>query len=145
MELENIFLAKFAEVAPDGLFTVVGGGLSKITPSAFPSSWGFLFLLARVRLAIEEAQAQHVICVERETPNGQVEVIGPDHPMARMPSTAEVGRDGRVGISFCLCLVDLVFPEAGIYKVRFKIDGQEMGMVELWVEAPNDDPSHGRA
>jgi hypothetical protein len=85
MQLEDIFLARYAELTPDGLFTVVGGGVNRINASGFPWSWGFLFLLARVRLTAEEAKGQHRTAVEREAP------------------------DRRVSLSFNFCLVNLVF------------------------------------
>jgi hypothetical protein len=136
MQLEDIFLAKFAELTPDGLFTVVGGGVNRINAGGFPWAWGFLFLLVRIRLTTEEAQAQHVTAVERETPDGQIEPIGPESPMMPLPPTADIGPDGRVGLTFTLCLVNLVFPEAGVYKYHFKIDGQEVGVAELLVVGP---------
>lgn len=64
MQLDDIFLAKFAELGPDGLFTVVGGGVARINVGESPWSWGFLYLLARIRLTTEEAQARHVTNVE---------------------------------------------------------------------------------
>ena len=136
MKLEDIFFARFAELGPDGLFTVVGGGLNKINADGFPSSWGILFLLTRVRLTPEEAQAQHTTAVVRETPDGQIEPIGEESPMMRLPPTADIGPDGRLSLSFCVCLVNLVFLTPGVYKYRFKIDGQEFGAAELLVAGP---------
>jgi hypothetical protein len=133
MQLEDIFLAKFAEITPDGLFTVVGGGLNKIHAGGFPWAWGLLFLVARVRLTLAEGYAQHRTAIERETPNGQIESIGPESPMMPLPSLAETGPDNKYGLSFSFCLVNLVFPEAGVYKYRFKIDGEEIGVAELLV------------
>jgi len=66
MELENIFLAKFADLTPDGLFTVHGGGLNRIDTERFPCTWSFLYLVARVRLTAEEAQGQHVLESDQE-------------------------------------------------------------------------------
>jgi hypothetical protein len=137
MELESIFFARYAELGPDGMFTAVGGGLNKIKAASFPWSWDFLFLLARVRLTIEEGREQHRTAVERETPNGQVEPIGAESPMMPLPSTAELGPDGRVGINFNVCLTSLYFPEAGVYKYRFKIDGHELGVAHLLVAGPS--------
>lgn len=136
MLLEDVFLAKFAEFGPDGLFTVVGGGVNRINVSEFPSSWGFLYLLARVRLTTEEAQAQHVTNVERESPNGNVEPVTAESPMEPLSPTAEMGPDGRAGLTFIIFLVNLLFPEPGVYKYRFKIDGREMGVAELLVAGP---------
>jgi hypothetical protein len=75
MELERIFLARFAEITPDGHFTAVGGGLNRISVSRFPWSLGFLFLLIQYRLSAEEAGRPHVMAVERETPSGRTEPI----------------------------------------------------------------------
>src|SRR5262245_12456575 len=120
MKLEDIFFARFAELGPDGLFTAIGGGLNRINAGGFPWTWGLLFLVVRIRLTTEEAQGQHTTAVERETPNGQIEPIEPESPMMTMPATADVGPDGRVGLTFIVCLVNLAFPESGVYKYRFK-------------------------
>jgi hypothetical protein len=136
MELEDIFLARYAEITADGHFTVVGGGVNKIHAANFPWSWGFLFLLVRIRLTKEEALLEHTTNVERETPNGQVEAIGPQSPMLPLTSTAELGPDGNVGLSFNVCLVSLQFPEPGVYKYRFKIDGRDIGVAMLLVSGP---------
>jgi hypothetical protein len=137
MQLEDVFLAKFAELTPDGLFTVVGGGVNRINAGGFPWSWGFLFLVVRIRLTSEEAQAEHVTVVEREAPDGQIEPIGEESPMVHLASTAETGPDNRYVLNFNVCLVNLVFPEAGVYKYRFKIDGQPIGVAELLVIGPS--------
>ncbi len=136
MKLDDIFLAKFAEITPDGLFTVVGGGLNKICAARFPWSWGLLFLLARVRLTPGEAYEHHMTAIERQTPSGQLELLGPESPMTELPSTAETGPDNKYGLSLNFCLVNLVFPESGLYKYRLKIDGQEIGVTELLVTGP---------
>jgi hypothetical protein len=137
MKLEDIFLARFAELGPDGLFTVVGGGMDRINVGGFPWSWGFLFLVVRIRLTTEEAQTEHRTAVERETPDGQIEPIGADSPMMPLPPTADLGPDGLVGLTFTVCLVNLFFPKAGVYKYRFKIDGQEVGVAKLLVTGPS--------
>jgi hypothetical protein len=136
MQLEDIFFAKFAELTPDGLFTAVGGGLNRINTAGFPWAWGFLFLVVRIRLTTEEAKAPHATSIERETPDGQTELITPESPMLTMPPTADLGPDGRVGLTFILCLANLVFREAGVYKYRFKIDGQEVGVAKLFLVGP---------
>lgn len=136
MELEDTFLAKFAEITPDGLFTVVGGGVNKIQAGEFPWAWGLLFLLVRIRLTPQEATGEHTTAVERETPSGQIEPIGMESPMMRMPPVAELGPDGKLGLSFSVCLVNLLFPEPGVYKYRFRIDGQVISAAELLVAGP---------
>jgi hypothetical protein len=127
MQLEDIFLAKYAEVTPDGLFTVVGGGLNRINASRFPWSWGFLFLLARIRLTLEETRKQHWTAVERLMPSGQVEAIGAEAPMLAVSPTADVGPDGKVRLTFNFCLVNVLLSEPGVYRYRLKIDGHELG------------------
>ena len=136
MELDDIFLAKFAEFSSDGLFTVVGGGVDRINVGGFPWSWGFLYLLARVRITREEATTPHVTCVDRETPSGRIEPVTEESPMEPLSSTAEIGPDGRLGLSFNIFMVNLEFQEPGVYKYRFKIDGQAFGVAELLVAGP---------
>jgi hypothetical protein len=133
MELDGIFLAKFAELTPDGLFTVVGGGMNKIQVDEFPAVWGFLFLLVRVRITAGEARAQHTTSVERQTPNGLTEPIGTESPMMTVPESAEIDSDDKISLSFNVGLMNLLFPEPGVYKYGFKIDGRLLGAAELLV------------
>jgi hypothetical protein len=136
MELERIFLARFAEITPDGLFTVVGGGMNRIGVSRFPWSLGFLFLLTQYRVTAEEAGRQHVMSVERETPNGRTEPIGAEFPMIPLTPNTPVGPDGKFVFSLSYLLANPTFPEAGVYKYRLKIDGQRIGEVQLLVVGP---------
>jgi len=136
MELENIFLAKFADITPDGLFTVHGGGLNRIDTERFPCTWSFLYLVARVRLTAEEAQGQHVLESDQEKPNGQIEPLASPSPLEPLPSTVKPGPEGTVGLTLCLGMVNPVFPEPGVYKFRVKIDGQAVGAANLLVGAP---------
>src|SRR4051812_21102017 len=105
MKLEDIFFARFAEIGPDGLFTVVGGGVNRINVGGFPWTWGIMFLVAQVRLTTEEAQGLHVQSVEREVPDGQIESIVAESPLLQLSPTAETGPDGKVGLTISLCLV----------------------------------------
>src|SRR5260221_399518 len=79
---------------------------------------------------------QHVLAVERETPKGQIEPIGVESPMARLSPTLAIGPDGRIGFSFCYCLLNVIFPEAGVYQYRIKIDSEELGAAKILVAAP---------
>ena len=136
MELEDIFLARYAELTPDGLFTVVGGGVNRINAGGFPWSWGIMFLLARCRLTPEEAHRRHTVSIERESPNGQHESIGAPFPMANLPDRPEIGPDGKFSFNLNYCMTNLIFPEPGVYKYRLKVDEQEMGATRLLVAGP---------
>lgn len=136
MELQDIFLARFAEIAPDGLFTAVGAGINRINVNGFPWTLGFLFMLTRYRLSPEEAGRQHVMAVERETPSGQTEPIGTEFPMIHLPPSTEPGPDGDFVYSLSYLLGNLVFLEAGVYKYRLKIDGHKIGEAHLLVAGP---------
>jgi hypothetical protein len=136
MELQDIFLARYADVAPDGLFTAVGGGINRINVSGFPWSLGFLFMLARYRLSSEEVARQHVMAVDRVTPNGQTEPLGAEFPMIQLAPHTQPGPDGKFVFSLSYLLANLVFPEDGVYKYRLKIDGQKIGEAHLLVAGP---------
>jgi hypothetical protein len=142
MLVRDIFLARYAEPGPDGLFTVVGGGIDRINTGGFPWSWGLLFLIARVRLTREEALGEHVFAVEREAPDGRIEPIVTEVPLLRMRPPAEVGPDGNVGLTMSLPMVNSLFSQAGVYRYRYKIDGQEVGVAELLLaESTQDEQS----
>lgn len=136
MQLEDVFLARFAELTPDGLFTVVGGGINRITAGSFPWSWGLFVMLLRIRLTAEEGKAPHLTAIDRESPNGQTELILANSPMAPLPESAATGPGGKFGLSFTYWLTNQVFSEAGVYKYRFKIDGNLIGVAELFVAPP---------
>ena len=136
MELERIFLARFAEITPDGLFTAVGGGMNRIDVGWFPWSLGFLFMLTQYRLTTEEVARQHLMAIERETPDGQTEPIGTEFPMIPLPPNTEPGPDGTFVFSLSYLLANPVFPVAGVYKYRLKIDGHKIGEVHLLLAGP---------
>jgi hypothetical protein len=136
MTLADIVLARFADLSPDGLFTVVGGGVNRINAGGFPWSWGALFLLARIRLTVEEANRPHSTAVDRQTPSGLFEPIVVESPTLPLPPAAELGPDGMVGLSFNFCLMPVVFPEAGVYRYALKFDGNVVGVVDLLVASP---------
>src|SRR5262249_53784969 len=135
MNLEHIFFARYVELGPDGLFTVVGGGLNRINAGELPWSWGILFLLTGLRLTTEEAQGEHTVAIYRETPGGQLDRLT-EGPLAPLTPNADVGPDGRVGLIYALCLVSQHFAEAGVYKYQVKIDGQVLGVAELLLAGP---------
>ena len=43
----------------------------------------------------------------------------------------ETGPDEKVGLSFCYGWSNVIFPEAGVYTYRLKIDGRELGTAKL--------------
>src|SRR6516162_4998088 len=104
MELEDIFLARYAEIAPDGLFTAVGGGMNRISVHRFPWTLGFLFLVARYRLSSAETKCQHVMAVDREIPNGQTEPVGAEFPMIPLIPNTPPGPDGNFVFSLSYLL-----------------------------------------
>jgi hypothetical protein len=142
MQLRGIFLARFAEVGHDGLFTAVGGGIDAIQTGGFPWAWGLMYLLCQIRLTKEEAIGEHVQVIERETPDGQIEPLLPGTPMMQMPATAHTGPDGNVGLTISFPLYNSIFPRAGVYKYRFKIDDQAVGVAELLVTGPEQGGQH---
>jgi hypothetical protein len=136
MNLRFIFLARLAEIGPDGLVTAVGAGIDRIDTGGFPWAWGLMSFIAQLRLTKEEASGEHVQSVERETPDGQIEPLLTGAPMMRVTPAAYTGPDGNVGLTVCLPLMNSIFPRAGVYKYRFKIDGQTLGETELLVAGP---------
>jgi hypothetical protein len=136
MRVVDILLARYIELTADGTFTVVGGGVSRINTGGFPWSWGVLFLLARLRMTLEEGQGKHMIAVECETPSGETEPVGEETQMLSATPETELGPDGLVGLNFNYCMVNLHFPKPGVYKYRLKIDGQAVGSADLLVAGP---------
>jgi len=136
MELERIFLARYAEVTPDGLFTAIGGGMNRISVSGFPWSMGFLFLITQYRVSAEEGGRPHVVAVERQTPAGRIEPIGTEFPMIGLPPDTPAGPDGMFVFGLSYLLANPTFPEAGVYRYRLKIDGQGIGEARLLVAGP---------
>jgi hypothetical protein len=136
LELQIIFLARYAEISPDGLFTAVGAGINRINVNEFPWSLRMLFMLTCYRLSPEEAAGQHVMSVERETPNGQTEPIGNEFPMIPLAPYTQPGPDGNYVFSLSYLLANLVFSEPGVYKYRLKIDGNMIGETHLLLARP---------
>jgi hypothetical protein len=136
LDLENIFLARYAEITPDGLFTAIGGGMNRISAAGFPWSLGFLFLVIQYRASAEEAGRQHMMAVEGEAPGGRAEAVGAEFPMIPLPPNTPAGPGGTFVFGLSYLMTNLFFAGAGVYKYRVKIDGRSIGEVQLLVEGP---------
>jgi hypothetical protein len=136
MELERIFFARYAEIAPDGLFTAVGGGMNRIDLGGFPWTIGFFFLLIEYRVSAEEAGRQHVMAIEREAPNARTEPVGAEFPMIPLSPNTAPGPDGKFVFALSYLMTNSTFPEPGVYTYRLKIDGARIGEIQLLVAGP---------
>jgi hypothetical protein len=138
MDLEYIFLARFADLSDDGLFTVHGGGMKTIVGEQFPVTWPLLCLVARVRATPSEFAAPRRMAIERVAPTGDVVVVGEE---AASPSSASArpgvtrDPDGRICLNICAGMLGQVFPVPGVYQFRVKMDGKEIGATNIKVSA----------
>ena len=131
MQLVFAQCCKYCEVSADGSFTVVGGGLSAVGPSAFPAALTGLGVIAQVSFEQEEVGQTFQIGVELFDQQGQ---RVPEFN-ALVPLRPE--RNDRVPdlirATLAIYAAGLAFPAPGRYEFRVRCGEQELGSVPLYL------------
>jgi hypothetical protein len=135
MEVEYAFLAKFIDMAPDGLFSVHGGGVAALAADQFPFEVPTLFLLVRLKASAEELKGEHRAQFTLTGPNGQELPFVLESPLR--PRGQEVAQDyyedGLWRMNLTIGLINYGFPEPGRYTFHVRVDGREITNVAVTV------------
>ena len=142
------FLARSADVGPDGTLTVAGGDLRTVrcTP---PDHLGRLSLVASFALTSEECQSPHITTAEVLAPNGMT--VAANRSVLN-PISLPVENDARIIVLFEFGQLPL--REVGRYTVQWRIGAEErrnslqvtngqQGCPTPPATRPVDDPSGG--
>jgi uncharacterized protein DUF6941 len=129
-DIEYAFLADAAQTAPGQKFHVLGGGVTRITGSAFPLRHPHLALVVGLRISAAETDREHEIRFVLLDPDGQ-EVAG-----ATGSLVAHGQADARdTSMTFSIDLWNLTFPAVGDYSFRLLVNGSELKRLPLVIVA----------
>jgi hypothetical protein len=132
-DIDYAFLADAAQTAPGQKFHVLGGGVTRITGSAFPLRHPHLALVVGLRISAAETDREHEIRFVLLDPEGK-EVAG-----ATGSLVAHGQADARdTSLTFSIDLWNLTFPDAGEYSFRLLVNGSELKRLPLGVVAQPD-------
>jgi hypothetical protein len=130
MELEFAFFARYVEALGDGTFAVQGGGLNRLSFSAFPVMVPVLALLARFKPSPEEAPREHLLQLDVTGPEGKrTSLPGPHQTAALAPSAVTAVEGSRVHCA--VTLLGYTYQTPGEYTFHIIVDGKELGTVTL--------------
>ncbi len=127
-----MFFAKFADVAPDGLVNVIGGGVDALIVPGFPCHFPVLSLVVGLKLLEEECNRPHQVTFTLVAPSGMsgapisqtAEFIAP---------ASQAGPDERVTACCGFNLTNLIFLHPGAYSVNVAVDGCQIGAASFSV------------
>ena len=134
MELEYAFVAKFADVHPDGYFSVIGGGVRAIAVAQLPASHAALAVMVSVGLLPDECQSERRMQLELFDPNGVRQPLEIDFPL---PTPRRPEDQHQVGICAAINLAGVLFGTCGRHEFRISVDGRQLGVVGLLVTLTN--------
>jgi hypothetical protein len=132
MKLDFAFFANAAEVLPNGLMYVLGGGFDVLTGNGFPAPLNRLFLVVRLSVDPSEIDQSHELTCDIIRPTG--ETMPPEFKIPFKPARNRNVRPGTsTPMTICLTYQDIIIPEVGEYRFLLKADGVEVGSVPLEV------------
>jgi hypothetical protein len=131
MELVYAFCAKFADIGPDGFFSVLGGGIDSVNVAQLPTIISAIAVVGGVSVPLEECQGDHRLQIELVGPTGDRNPLEIDFPMDLRPRPDAPPRDPRM--SFAVSLQNLVFGVDGRHEFRILVDKRQLGVIPFYV------------
>jgi hypothetical protein len=132
MQLEQSFFAKYADVSADGLFHVIGGGLSTIHAAEFPSTCSTLAFVARVVFDSENEIRGATLAFRVSGPNGEIVTAPLPEPFAD-PNKLVRTSSGQVAAHIAINLVNLPVTSEGTLKFELEVGGRRIGHADISV------------
>jgi hypothetical protein len=131
MELVYAFCAKFADVGPDGLLSVIGGGIDSVNVPQFPAAIAAIAVVGCVSVPLEECEGDHRLQIELFGPTGDRNPLEIDFPLDFHPRLDAPPRDPRM--SFAVSLQNLLFGVDGRHQFRILVDSRQLGTIPFYV------------
>jgi Family of unknown function (DUF6941) len=128
MRLDSAFLADAADVRPDGVMYVLGGGIEHVKAKNYPVTHTGMVLIARLRGEPNEC-GDHTLSARVFRPNG--ESWTPEIALDFSVPPNKIHPDRGNVTTICLKYFNFVFPEPGEYTIRLFVDGNEVGHVNF--------------
>src|SRR5260370_41163218 len=131
MELAYVFLAKYADTAPDGTFALIAGGFETAVGATLPITVPAITVVARVLVPPEECGREYNVQVELFTPGeAQPRLTANLHLEPRLDANRP---DRPVGINCLVGFFALTFAQPGDCEFRLSVDGRPLGRATLSV------------
>ncbi len=122
MELAYAFLAKYADTAPDGTFTLIGGGLEGVKASSLPTGIPAMALIIHLLANPDECGHEHQLDMAFFSPTG-APILNPGGHLTFTPTEDPDTPGHRVGVSCIFGMIGMTFTEFGDYEFRLSLDG----------------------
>ena len=135
MEVGFGMLAVFAELAPDGKVSVIGGDIDTLK-GKFPATLGMpLYVVLKLIFYPGETERDYELVMQVISPSGNV--IQGGGQTIRPGSPARPNLPTKVGV--LLILQGLTIPEVGDYLIRFTLNGRVIKELPLYIESLSPD------
>jgi hypothetical protein len=127
-EIEFAFLADAAEAQPGQKFSVLGGGISRLSGPSLPFAHPHLSLVVGLRLTAAERNREHDIGFVITAPDGSHVAESSGRVVAHGPADP-----ADVVLTLAVDLWNLTLVAAGEYAVRITVEGSERKRLPLFV------------
>ncbi len=127
-QIEYAFLADSAQVQPGQKFSVLGGGVTRLTGPSIPFQHPHLSLVVGVRMTAAERNREHELEFSLLAPDGAVVASSTGRIVARGPNDPN-----DFILTLAIDLWNLVLNSAGEYSVRILVGGSEHKRLSLTV------------
>jgi hypothetical protein len=127
-EIEYAFLADAADAQPGQKFSVLGGGISRLSGPSLPFVHPHLSLVVGLRLSAAERNREHELSFVITAPEGATVAESTGRVVAHGPADPT-----DVVVTLAIDLWNLALSAAGEYAVRILIGGSERKRLSLVV------------
>jgi|SRR6266481_5453527 hypothetical protein len=128
MRLEFAFFADAADVRPDGIMYVLGGGIEHVKGKSYPAAIAGIVFIVRLRAEPSEC-GDHHLSARVFRPSG--EPWTPEIALNFNVPPNKIHPDRGNVSTICLRYLNFLFPEPGEYTFRLYVDGNEVGYVNF--------------
>lgn len=127
MQYRYGFVARAADVMPDGSFAVLGGGVNYVVFQQLPATYN-LAIITSFNLDAADYGREHRIRLEVCDPAG-VSVFALDG--TGFPEKNDDFPGAALDFMFVFNVTNFLFIEPGEYRFRISVDGRESGCISL--------------
>lgn len=120
MEVRYLIITRYAEFAPDGTLSLIGGDNDKLIAESYPHVHPHVAAVARIVLNKEDCKVEHpfrAVIVDEETKEIIAEGPSGAIPPLNMPDDADF-----LGSGIILAFPNVIFSKPGLYRIQFFID-----------------------
>ncbi len=140
MEVRYLLLARYAEQAPDGTHTIVGGGWDVQAVPTLPFEIPFIVVVAKVALDRADLVRPHVVQLRVLNPQGETFFVSEETDVP--PQVLPPDRDNVI-INISLTFHQVTFYGDGVYRFQVLCDDELARETPFRLEVADGPPSPG--